>query len=156
MTRHYGRAIGGGRCYDSSPCGHWKNITILSSIRLDGTTESVVFDGSLNRAMFNEYIKKILSPSLRSGDIVIMDNLSTHKSEVAFDAIKEKYADVLFLPAYSPDLNPIEKMWSKVKQILRGIKARSYPELFDGIKKALSLVSKNDAQGWFTACGYTI
>src|SRR5574344_71223 len=118
MTRHYGRAVGGGRCYDSSPCGHWKNITILSSIRLDGTTESVVFDGSLNRAMFNEYIKKILSPSLRRGDI--------------------------------------EKMWSKVKQILRGIKARSYPELFDGIKKALSLVSKNDAQGWFTACGYTV
>jgi transposase len=81
-----------------------------------------------------------------------MDNLSVHKSQNACDAIKKKQAELLFLPAYSPDLNPIEKMWSKVKQILRDIKARTYEELLAGVKTALNLVSANDAQGWFVSC----
>jgi transposase len=84
-----------------------------------------------------------------------MDNLSAHKSQNACDAIKKKQAEFLFLPAYSPDINPIEKMWSKVKQILRDIKARTYEELLAGVKTALNLVSANDALGWFVSCGYT-
>ena len=143
------------RCHDSAPNGHWEAVTVLSSIRLDGSTESVVFDGAVDKKMFEEYIKEFLAPCLRPGDIVIADNLSAHKSQKARDIIKMQQAEFIFLPAYSPDLNPIEKMWSKVKQVLRGIQARTHEDLFEGIGKALGLVSASDAQGWFKSCGYT-
>ena len=125
MTRLYGRAHGGERCLDSAPCGHWETVTILSSIRLDGSTQSLVFEGAVDRKMFDAYIKEVLAPTLCPGDVVIMDNLNAHKSQEAYDEIRKRQAEVLFLPAYSPDFNPIEKMWSKVKQVLRGIKART-------------------------------
>lgn len=104
--------------------------------------------------MFDAYITKFLAPSLRPGDIVILDNLAAHKSQESCKTIEERQAEMRFLPAYSPDLNPIEKMWNKVKQILRGIKPRTHEELFAAVGKALSLVSANDAQGWFESCGY--
>lgn len=154
MTRLYGRSLRGTRCHDSAPGGHWETVTVLSSIRLDGTTECIVFEGAVDRKMFDAYIEKVLSPSLIPGDIVVMDNLSAHKSDNAYNSIKRRQAELLFLPAYSPDLNPIEKMWSKMKQVLRGIKARNHDDLFAGVGKALSLVSANDAQGWFESCGY--
>jgi len=154
MTRLYGRAFQGSRCHDSSPCGHWETTTILSSIRLDGTTESVMFEGAVDRKMFDEYIKEILVPQLHPGDIVIMDNLNTHKSKIAVNLIQSAQAEVMFLPAYSPDLNPIEKMWSKLKQIIRGLKPRTSEELFRDTGTALSMVTANDAQGWFESCGY--
>lgn len=91
MTRLYGRALHGKRCYDSAPNGHWKSVTVLSSIRLNGTTESIVFEGAIDRKMFDEYIRTILAPSLRPGDIVIMDNLSAHKSESAYNFIEEAW-----------------------------------------------------------------
>jgi len=118
-----------GRCYDSAPNRRWKTITMLSSIHLDGTTKCVVFEGVVDRKMFNEYIKKGLVPSLQPSDIVIMDNLSAHKSQNAYDKIKNKQADFQFLPAYSPDFNPIEKMWSKVKQVLRD-SLNNHPRIF--------------------------
>ena len=155
MTRLYGRARGGERCLDSAPCGHWETVTILSSIRLDGSTENLVFEGAIDRKMFDAYIKEILSPTLRPGDIVVMDNLNAHKSQKACDEIRKRQAEVLFLPAYSPDLNPIEKMWSKLKQVLRGIKARTGEELFVATGTALDTITSNDAQGWFKSCGYT-
>lgn len=156
MTRLYGRARGGSRCLDSAPCGHWETVTILSSIRLDGETESLIFEGAVDRKMFDAYIQEGLAPTLRPGDIVVMDNLSAHKSQDACDAIREHHAEVLFLPAYSPDFNPIEKMWSKVKQILRGIKPRTEEELFVATATALNAVTVDDAQGWFDSCGYTV
>jgi Transposase and inactivated derivatives len=154
MTRLYGRAIKGKRCYDKTPDGRWKTVTMLSSIRLDGETESLLFEGAVNRTMFEAYIEQILGPSLRPGDIVVLDNLASHKSQAAQAFVESRSASYLFLPAYSPDFNPIEKMWSKVKQILRSIKARTQEELFDAIAKALSMVTADDAQGWLTACGY--
>lgn len=154
MTRLYGRAIKGKRCYDKAPDGRWKTVTVLSSIRLDGETESILFDGAVDRKMFDAYIEEVLAPTLRPGDIVIMDNLASHKSEKSIQLIESRSARCLFLPAYSPDLNPIEKMWSKVKQILRGLKARTREELFDATAKALSMVTANDAKGWFLSCGY--
>jgi len=154
MTRLYGRAYKGLRCHDAAPCGRWETVTILSSIRLDGTTESVLFDGAVDRKMFDEYIKEILAPQLRPGDIVIMDNLSTHKSKDALKYIQSCKAEAKFLPAYSPDLNPIEKMWSKIKQILRGMKPRTSDELFGSTGTALGMVTATDATGWFEACGY--
>jgi transposase len=156
MTRLYGRAYNGNRCFDSAPCGHWEAVTILSSVRLDGTTESLVFEGAVDRKMFDAYIKEGLAPTLRPGDIVIMDNLKAHKSQKARDVIRTHQAEVLFLPAYSPDFNPIENMWSKVKQILRGIKPRTENELLAATATALGAISAHDAQGWFKASGYTI
>jgi transposase len=154
MTRLYGRASKGKRCHDSAPDGRWETVTVLSSIRLDGETESVMFDGAVDRKMFDAYIEEILAPSLRPGDIVIMDNLSSHKSEKARKAVESKSANCMFLPAYSPDFNPVEKMWSKVKQLLRGLKAPTREELFNAVAKALNMVNADDAQGWFKSCGY--
>ena len=139
MTRRYGRARGGSRCCDAVIAGRVLSMTIVSSIRLDGTTESFVFEGALTKTIFEVYVQKILAPSLREGDIVIMDNLSSHKSQVAEEVIRSRKAKVLFLPAYSPDLNPIEKMWSKVKQLLRGIRAKTIEEIYSGINNKLSI-----------------
>ena len=100
MTRLYGRAHGGERCLDSAPCGHWETVTILSSIRLDGSTQSLVFEGAVDRKMFDAYIKEVLAPTLCPGDVVIMDNLNAHKSQEAYDEIRKRQAEVLFLPAY--------------------------------------------------------
>jgi len=154
MTRLYGRADKGKRCYDKAPAGRWKTVTMLSSIRLDGETESILFEGAVDRPMFEAYIEQVLGPSLRPGDIVVLDNLASHKSQAAQAFVESRSADYLFLPAYSPDFNPVEKMWSKVKQLLRSIKARTQEELFDAIAKALSMVTADDAQGWFISCGY--
>jgi transposase len=154
MTGLHGRAYKGARCYDTAPCGHWETVTVLSSVRLDGTTDSILFDGAVDRKMFNGYIKKILAPRLNPGDILIMDNLSSHKSALALECVQSRCAEVKFLPAYSPDLNPIEKMWSKIKQILRGLKPRTSEELFCSTGTALGMVTATDAQGWFEYAGY--
>lgn len=155
MTRRYGRAIGGARCVGYAPNGHWKSMTMLSSIRVSGETECMVVDGALNKELFDAYIERFLCPTIKAGDIVIMDNLATHKSERAKKAIESRGASVWFLPPYSPDLNPIEHMWSKVKQLLRGLEKRTWDELEKGIAWALNKVSPKDAIGWFNNCGYT-
>ena len=155
MVRLYGRSQKGQRCFDKAP-HKWKTITMLSSVRSDGHTEALVFKGALNRDIFEIYVEKILAPSLRPGDIVVMDNLSAHQSPKVEKIIRSRHAELRFLPPYSPDLNPIEKMWSKVKQILRGMMARAEDALFDAIGTALSRVTASDAEGWYRACGYFI
>ena len=155
MIRLYGRSVRGERCFDKTP-HKWKTITMLSSIRLDGHTESIVFKGALNRDIFEVYVEEVLVPSLRPGDIVVMDNLSAPKSQKVKDIIKSCDAELRFLPPYSPDFNPIEKMWSKVKQILRGLMARAQEELFTAIGTALSQVTAADACGWYGSCGYFV
>ena len=112
MIRLYGRSIRGKRGFDKTP-HKWKTITMLSSIRSDGHTESIVFKGALNKDIFEAYVKKVLAPSLRPGDIVVMDNFSAHKSQKVEELINSCHAELRFLPPYSPDLNPIEKMWTK-------------------------------------------
>lgn len=154
MTRLYGRAMKGERCYDSAPDGRWERTTILSALNLSGETHSLIFDGALDYKMFEAYIEKILVPNLKPNNIVIMDNLSVHKSEKAKKLVEETGALYILLPPYSPDLNPIEKMWSKIKQILRGIKARTREALDAAITFALNSVTQNDAEGWFASCGY--
>ncbi|AVD70385.1 hypothetical protein CAY53_01875 [Desulfobulbus oralis] len=103
--------------------------------------------------MSDAYVWSMRAPALRPGDVVIMDNLSVHKSQAACDAIKARHAEYLLLPAYSPDLGPSEKMWSKVQQLLRGITAGTNEDLVTGTGKALDHVAANDAQGWFRSCG---
>ena len=154
MTRIYGRAPVGQRCHDNTPDSRWKTTTMLSSLRADGHTECMIYEGGTTRAVFETYVSEILCPSLRHGDIVIMDNLSSHKSNQITQMINKCGAELKYLPAYSPDFNPIEKMWSKLKSILRKLKARTTKELDDAIKIGLDAITPKDAIGWFTSCGY--
>ncbi len=131
-------------------------MTMISSIRLDGSTACMALEGATDTEAFRAYVREVLAPTLRPGDIVIMDNLSPHKSDQTLTLIVNAGAQVLFLPAYSPDLNPIEKMWSKVKGLLRSAEARTPAQLITAIGHALAKVTSQDALGWFTSCGYSV
>ncbi len=126
---------------------------MLGSIRLNGEVECMVIEGAANSLIFREYIRQVLAPTLRQGDVVICDNLGAHRDQAARQLIEDRGAQLLFLPAYSPDLNPIEMMWSKVKQRLRSAKARSQEDLLEAIRNALAAVSPSDAQGFFHRAG---
>jgi len=154
MTRLYGRAKGGLRMVDDAPCGHWHTTTMISSLRLDGSTACMVVDGATDKDVFGAYVQHILLPTLKAGDIVVLDNLSAHKHANAISMIESVGATTWFLPPYSPDLNPIEKMWSKVKQFLRSAKARTMDVLIKAIADALKTISSRDAAAWFMSCGY--
>lgn len=154
MTRLRGRAKGGSRCIDDVPHGHWCTTTMISSVRLDGTTACMAIDDATSAEVFREYVRHVLVATLRPGDIVVLDNLAAHKDAEALDLIHAAGAEVWFLPPYSPDLNPIEKMWSKIKEFLRAAKARSFDTLLATIADALKTITAEDAQGWFESCGY--
>lgn len=156
MTRLRGRAERGRRLHAHAPCGRWQSTTMISSIRLDGTTACMTIAGATDTEVFRAYVGEVLCPTLRRGDIVVMDNLGAHKSPATHELIKAAGAEVRFLPAYSPDFNPIEKMWSKVKALLRSAEARTPEELDQAIGAALAKVTPNDARGWFASCGYSI
>ena len=128
---------------------------MISSIRLDGTTACMALEGTTDTESFRAYVSQVLLPTLRPGDLVIMDNLSPHKSDPTLALITNAGAQVLFLPAYSPDLNPIEKMWSKIKGLLRTAEARTPADLITAIGQALAKVTAQDALGWFVSCGYS-
>jgi transposase len=128
---------------------------MISSIRLDGSTACMTVEGATDAEIFRTYVQRVLCPTLRPGDVVIMDNLSPHKSALTLSLIEQAGAQVLFLPAYSPDLNPIEKMWSKIKEALRSTQARTQPDLLRAIASAFESVSSRDAVNWFASCGYS-
>lgn len=127
---------------------------MLGSIRLNGQTACMVIEGAANASIFREYIRHVLGPTLQPGDWVICDNLSAHFDQSARLLIEERGAQLVFLPAYSPDLNPIEMMWAKVKQHLRSARARSQRTLLVAIRNALASVSSDDACGFFKHAGY--
>jgi transposase len=129
---------------------------MISSIRLDGTTACMHLAGAADTAAFVAYIGQVLCPTLRRGDIVVMDNLSVHKSPEVLELVQAVGAEVRFLPAYSPDLNPIEKMWSKIKALLRSAEARTPEQLDQAISFAFSKITAQDAMGWFASYGYSI
>ena len=128
---------------------------MISSIRLDGTTACMTIPGATDTEVFRAYVRVVLCPTLRPGDLVIMDNLAPHKSDPTLALITQAGAQVLFLPAYSPDFNPIEKMWSKVKASLRTAEARTPEELLPASAAALAKVTPQDALHWFASCGYS-
>ena len=148
MTRLYGRGMSDERVVDYTPDVRFERTTLLSSVRLNGDMVPLVFEGSLNGDLFKEYISKCLAPTLHKGDIVIMDNLPSHKVKGVVEPILLTGASILYLPPYSPDLNPIEMMWSKIKAYLRKIKARTFHELAVAIVDALDSVSSSDICGW--------
>ena len=155
MTRLRGRAPRGQRLVMGCPHGRWTTTTMISSVRLDGTSACMTIAGATDTEVFRAYVRDILVPSLRPGDIVVLDNLRAHKSEATLALIAAAGAQTRFLPAYSPDLNPIEMMWSKVKTLLRAAGARSHSALIRAIAQALAAVTADDARNWFAHCGYS-
>ena len=129
---------------------------MISSIRLDGTTACMALEGTTDTEAFRAYVREVLVPALKAGDIVVMDNLSPHKSDDTLKLIVEAGAQVLFLPAYSPDFNPIEMMWSKIKSFLRSLEARTVSDLITAIGQALARITTKDAVNWFAHCGYSL
>jgi transposase len=156
MTRLYGRAQSDERVVDYTPDVRYERTTILSSVRANGDMVPLVFEGSLNGDIFKEYVAQCLAPTLKAGDVVIMDNLSSHKVAGAIDPILAVGAKVLYLPPYSPDFNPIEMMWSKIKAYLKKTKARTKALLEIAIAEALGNVTISDILAWFAENGYGI
>jgi transposase len=156
MDRTHGRSASGKRVDGPAPHGHWLVTTLTAAVRLGGVPERacLAFVGATDAMAFEDYAERRLAPSLRPGDIVVMDNLSSHKRPPPIRAIEAAGAEVRFLPPYSPDLNPIEMMFSKLKAYLRGAKARTVEALHDALGDGLRTVTASDIAGWFKACGY--
>jgi transposase len=154
MDRTHGRAPSGVRVDGPAPHGHWKIVTLTAAVRVDGVGACLAFDGATDSAAFETYLERCLAPTLRPGDVVIMDNLSCHKTAEAARLIAAAGAELRFLPAYSPDLNPIERMFSKLKAWLRSAKARTIDALVEAMGDALRTVRPGDLVGWFRHSGY--
>ena len=155
MTRLRGRAPRGQRLVHKVPHGHWKTSTLISALGFTGVRCSAVLDGPVNRAAFEAFVEQILAPELRPGDKVIMDNLSSHKGARAREMIESAGAELVFLPPYSPDLNPIEMIFAKIKQGLRSLACRTRETLWNHIQSVIDTVTPSDAAHCFTHCGYS-
>jgi transposase len=156
LTRLYGRAAPGERVVDSVPQPSGPQTTTLAVIGWTGITAPLVLSGSVNGSVFYGYIEQCVVPTLQSGDILFMDNLSAHKVAGLEELIRSHGVHLIYLPPYSPDFNPIELAWSKVKSILRRLKARTWPDLIEALKQALQTITTQDIHGWFAHCGYAI
>jgi len=156
MTRLYGRAAPGERVSDNVPQNYGENMTMLACLSSGGLSAPMTVEGAVDGLVFLAYVKQVLAPTLLKGDVVIMDNLGAHKVKGVAEAIAARGAKVIYLPPYSPDLNPIEKCWSKIKTYLRAAKARTRQALEQALKEALLLITEKDAQGWFASCGYPV
>jgi transposase len=156
MTRLYGRAQGQQRVYDHVPKNYGSSWTMTALISLNGVEAPMVVEGAMDTLTFETYIETQVCPTLRPGDIVIMDNLSAHKSRRVRELIEARGAHLEYLPPYSPDLNPIELCWSKVKTILRSAKAMTADALVDAIRDALLSVTLEDIHAWFAHDGYAV
>jgi transposase len=154
MARMYGRALRGERCRAPIPHGHWKTTTFVGGLTIDGVVAPMTIDGAMTGQAFLSYVEQVLAPILKPGDIVVLDNLPAHKPIAIRDAIEAAGAVMLFLPPYSPDFNPIEMAFSKIKALLKKAAARTVQDLWDAIRNAIDAVSPKDARSFFTACGY--
>lgn len=156
MTRLYGRAPKGERVVGSAPNNYGPNVTMVGALGLDGIRAAMSFEGAMNGNVYRVFVEKVLCPTLKVGDVVVMDNLSAHKVTGIKETIERAGAQALYLPPYSPDFSPIEPCWSKVKTLLRKAKARTLDSLNDAIDHAIAQVTNTDALGWFKHCGYSI
>ena len=154
MTRTHGWCTKGQRLVDRVPHGHWKTLTLVAALRHDAVTAPCVFDGPINGRSFLAYVSELLVPTLRPRDIVVLDNLGSHKSEAVRQAIRKAGAKLVFLPPYSPDLNPIEQVFSKLKILLRKINARSVEATWRGIGETLSQFPPTECANYFQNAGY--
>ncbi len=156
MTRRYGWGPKRERVAEAVPQGHWKTTTLLQAIGLAGTRAAMITDGPTSAAVFEKFVDWLLAPKLKPGDVVILDNLSSHKSARAVERIGRAGARVKYLPPYSPDLNPIEKVFSKIKSFLRFAAARTQAALWDAIGFALDAITPDDCKNVFRSCGYRL
>lgn len=154
MARRFGRAVRGKRCVAAVPHGHWKTTTFIAGLRHDKITAPMVLDGPMTGDAFHIYIKNFLCPTLKPGDMVIADNLSSHKIAGIRLAIEAGGASLVYLPPYSPDLNPIEKCFSKLKALLRKMAARTAETLWKGIGEILDSLTATECLHYFQSCGY--
>jgi len=154
LLRRYGRSPRGTRLHDHMPCGHWETQTVIAALRPDAVTAPAVFDGPIDKASFRAYVEQVLAPSLRPGDVVVMDNLAVHKQPAVRAAIEQVGARVRFLPPYSPDLNPIEQAFAKLKAFLRALRPRSFERVVEFVAIALTLFSPTECCNYVRHCGY--
>lgn len=156
LTRVYGRARGGRRAVGSAPKNYSRQINIVSALSGDGIAASLLLEGSVSGSVMEAFVREILRPVLQVGDVVILDNYSVHKTRAVQAEFLAAGVEVCYLPPYSPDLNPIEHCWSKVKTHLRAVEAREHEQFYEEIGIALGKVTANDAKGWIKHCGYRL
>jgi len=156
MTRLRGRARIGERLVDKPPHGHWQTTTLIAALGVEGVRCSTVVDGAVNGDIFESFVEQVLVPELRPGDVVVMDNLSSHKRARTRRLIERAGAELVFLPPYSPDYNPIEMVFSKVKGLLRSLGCRTRGALWNAMQSVLDQVTPSDACNCFRHCGYTL
>ena len=154
MTRRYGRAPKGKRCIASAPYGNWQTTTFLAGLRCDGLTAPMILDGPIDGESFLAWVQQFLTPTLRADDIVLLDNLGSHKVEGVRTAVEAAGAILRYLPPYSPDFNPIEKLFSKLKALLRRAAKRSTDALWQEIGELLTTISPNECKNYFASSGY--
>ncbi len=154
MVRRYGRAPRGERLDGAAPFGHWKTTTFVAGLRQGGLTAPFVLDGPINGDWFRAYVEQVLAPTLSPGDIVIMDNLPSHKVKGVREAIEAKHATLIYLPAYSPDLNPIEQVFAKLKALLRTEAARTVDTLWNAIGRLVDRFQPGECANYLVNSGY--
>jgi transposase len=156
LLRRYGRSPRGTRLHDHTPCGHWQTHTVIAALRADAITAPAVFDGPIDNASFCAYVDQVLVPTLRPGDVVILDNLAVHKQPEVRSAIEAAGARLRFLPPYSPDFNPIEQVFAKLKAFLRALRPRTFDSVLELVAKGLRLFEPAECANYLRNCGYRL
>ena len=156
LLRRYGRSLRGTRLHDHTPCGHWQTHTVIAALRPDALGAAGVFDGPIDSASFLAYIEQVLVPTLHPGDVVVLDNLAVHKSPEVRAAIEGAGATLRFLPPYSPDFNPIEQVFAKLKAFLRALKPRTFDDVNAYVADALRLFAPTECANYVRHCGYRL
>ena len=156
MTRLWGRAEKGKRVTEAVPRNYQANTSVISTLGLSGVEALMTIKGSVDTLVFNAYLGEVLRPTLRDGEIIVLDNLGAHRASRIEEIAGKCGAQVLWLSPYSPDFSPIEMMWSKIKTAMRSAKARTYEELERAFKASLSLITESDCLSWFSHCGYQV
>jgi transposase len=156
LLRRYGRSPRGTRLRDHTPCSHWETHTVIAALRLDRLGAAAVFDGPIDRDSFLAYIDQILVPTLRPGDVVVLDNLPVHKHPAVQTSIEQAGAHLRFLPPYSPDFNPIELAFAKLKAFLRAARPRDFDQVVDLVATALGLYTADECTAYMRHCGYRV
>lgn len=156
LLRRYGRSRRGTRLRDHTPCSHWQTHTVVAGLRLTGLQASAVFDGPIDSDSFLAYVEQVLAPSLQPGDVVVLDNLAVHKQPDVRTALDRVGASVRFLPPYSPDFNPIELAFAKLKAFFRAARPRSFDQVCDLLKEALPQFTPDECANFARHCGYRV
>jgi transposase len=156
MTRLYGRAPRGERVRESVPRNYGSQTSLISSLSLAGVEATMSIEGAVDTEVFDAYVERVLGPTIRDGEVIVLDNLTAHRASRIEEVASERGATVIWLSPYSPDFSPIEMMWSKIKAYMRAAKARTREELEQAFDAALRLITKADCLGWFAHCGYQV